>query len=159
MNQLQFYKYATWALLIINTAVLSFFLLTKPHPPKGGPGSGPRGGRAHGLETEAVAILQLDAKQKDIFLELAKDHGKQLSALGKQERDQLRKYFDYLIQAPDSTNKMGILEQIKVLEGQKVSVTYDHFKSVQELLREDQQENFERFMRKALNLLLVEERR
>lgn len=157
MSQLQFYKYATWALLVVNVAILSFFLLTKPHP-KGGPGGGPRG-EARSLETEAVQLLQLDQTQEDAFLQLAREHGKQLRALNQEERNELRRYFDYLIQEGDSTSSRSILEQVKHLEGQKVSITYDHFKAVQELLRDDQQENFERFMRKALRLLLVEERR
>lgn len=156
MSQLQFYKYATWALLVINIAVLSFFLLTKPHPRGGGPGGRPGGGA---LEMEAVRLLRLDQEQESTFRQLAAEHSKQLKALGEQERFKLKQYFSPLIEAPDSTNNIALLEQIKSLEGQKVTVTYDHFKALQDLLREDQQVYFERFLKQALQILLVEERR
>lgn len=159
MSQLKFYKYSTWALLIINVAVLSFFLLSKPPPRGGGPGRGPGGGpggRAHGLETEAVQILQLDDEQQTTFLELAKNHGKELRSIAKQERDQLRIYFDQLIKDTGSSDNAAILEQVKLLEEEKVTVTFEHFESIQALLREDQQVHFERFMKKALQILLVQ---
>ncbi len=154
MSQLQFYKYATWALLVINIAVLSFFLLTKPHPKGGGPG-----GRARGLETEAMQLLQLDQAQQKTFKTLASAHSRALRDLDRQERDQLRKYFGPLIAGQDSVKQTDLLGQVKHLEGQKITLTYNHFTAVKDLLKEDQEVYFERFMKKALQLLLVEERR
>lgn len=153
MTQLQFYKYATWALLVINAAVLSFFLLTKPHPKGEGPG-GPRS-----LENDAVQLLQLDEQQYKMFIELAVDHSQQLRSIEKEERDELRRYFDQLLQESNDSTQLDILEQVKLLEGSKVTITYKHFQEVKALLRPEQQEYFEGFMKKALRLLLVEERR
>lgn len=152
MTQLQFYKYATWALLVINAAVLSFFLLTKPHPK----GEGPVGNRS--LQNEAVQILQLDEEQHKVFLQLAADHIQQLISIEQEEREDLKRYFDQLLQESDDTPHAKLLEQVRLLEGNKVKITYEHFQEIKALLRPDQQENFEHFMKKALRLLLVEER-
>lgn len=154
MSQLQFYKYATWALLVINLAILGFFLLTKPHPKGGGPG-----GRARGLETEAIQLLQLDQEQQKTFQGLAFEHSRELRNLDRQERDQLRKYFAPLLAGLNSKSNENLLKQVKTLEEQKVILTYDHFRSVKDLLREEQQVHFEDFMKKALQILIVEERR
>ena len=154
MSQLKFYQYATWALLVTHIAVLSFFLLTKPHPKGRGPGGG-----ARGLETEAIQLLQLDQEQQKVFQRLALEHSQALRNVDRQERDQLRAYFASLLVKADSTSNEDLLEEVKLLGGQKVTLTYDHFRSVKDILKEEQRVYFEDFMKKALQILIVEERR
>ena len=145
MKQIQFFKYATLLMLVLNLGLVAFFLLTKPKPPMRGETFNPR----------AIEILQLDKDQHQAFLQSAEQHGKQMKSINDGQRDLLRPYFNSLVDPSLKINSDSILQQVQLLDRQKVEATYFHFKTVKTLLRDDQQDNFEQFMTKALGRLLL----
>lgn len=145
MKQIQFFKYATLLMLVLNLGLVAFFFLTKPKPPMRGETFSPR----------AIEILQLDKDQHQAFLQSAEQHGKQMRTINDGQRNLLRPYFNGLVDPSLNLNPDSILQQVQLLERQKVEATYLHFKAVKALLRDEQQNNFEQFMNQALGRLLL----
>ena len=145
MNQLQLYKYATGAMVLLNIALVLFFFLTKPDPP--------RGDGARNFRPKAIEILQLDTNQRATFVQLAERHNQQMEALSEQQRARLKPYFGSLVDAVSDTT--ALIQEVAQLERDKVEVTYQHFQEVRSILTEEQLPYFEQFVSQALDILLL----
>lgn len=147
MKQLQFYKYATWALLLLNLSMVAFFFLTAPPPPKGEEfdRKGP------------IDIVKMDEQQNESFLQLAEQHKKQMVDLNDDQRKLLKPYFNSLINPAIIINSDSLLNQVQLLEQRKIESTYQHFQEVKSMLRPEQQSDFKEFMNRALERILLEQ--
>lgn len=145
MQPLQLYKIATWTLLVLNISILSFFFLTKPPGPRPGPGH---------LGQRVIKTLQLDQEQGVSFQKSAHQHGAQMEVLNEEQRSLLLPYFQSIIDTTQQINKEAILQQVQVLERNKIEFTYQHFEEIKALLKPDQNPNFDRFMNIVLEQIL-----
>ena len=148
MNQLPFYKYAAGAMMLLNMALVVFFLLTKPDPPRGDVG--------RNFRPKAMEILQLDTSQQTTFVQLAERHNQQMKALSEQQRVHLKSYFGSLLDSTKVSDTAVLIQEIPQREREKVEITYQHFQEVRSLLTEEQLPYFEQFVSQALNILLLD---
>ena len=144
MKQLQFYKYATWGLLILNVSMIAFFFLTAPPRPSGGERAGKK----------AIDILRMDEDQNNSFLQYVQQHSNQVDNLDKQQLSLLKLYFKNLISSSNKVNSDSLLNKIQLFERQKIEFTYQHFLDVKSILKPDQQVHFEDFMEHAMDIIL-----
>ena len=152
MKKLTLYKYTTGGLLLLNIAIIAFFVLMKPPHP--------RHGKKGQFRNEAIRILQLDKNQADIFKKSAHKHHKMMVSIGNQQKALLLPYFKTII---DTTGKSQIiydaLDQNLRLENKKVEKTYSHFEEIKGILNTNQQANFEVFMTEALDRVLLKNKK
>ena len=149
MRQLQFYKYTTWALLILNLSMIAFFFLTAPPPPHSG----------ETRRKKAVDILSLDKQQNESFIMLARQHMRLMDDFSNQQRVLLTPYFNSLIDQSKIINSDSLLTQIQLLEQKKIESTYQHLKDVKSILRTEQHIYFEEFIEHALERILLEQKK
>ena len=147
MNQNKMYKYATWALLFLNIAVLAFFILTKPRPPHHPP--------AKEFKAEVVKILDLDEQQAVSFKTMANDHHQKLSSINEQQQKLLKPYFEDIANATSHIEEEQTLVQFQKLEREKMEVTRRHLEEVKSLLNEEQLPRFKEFVRKFSDRVLM----
>ena len=150
MKQLQFYKYATWGLLVLNLSMIAFFFLTRPEPPL--PHS------AKSFLPQAIEMLHLDEQQRAAFEQSARAHNQEMNSINEQQQELLLPYFQSLADSSKSIDTEKLVSQIQRLEGDKVESTYRHFQSVKSILRPEQQAFFEAFMNHALRIILLEQK-
>jgi hypothetical protein len=141
MDQLKFYKYTIGGLLLLNIAMIAFFIFTKPkHEPRP-----PR--ESIDLQAELVRILDLSSEQKNTFKSLADDHNLTIKSINEGQQRLLPSYFETLTMPSYQVNKDSLLTQYQQLERQKMEVTYQHFQDIKSLLSEKQLPQFKEFMR------------
>ncbi len=141
MKQLQFYKYATIGLLLLNLGMLTFFFLTKPkhHSRKD-------------FKRGAVDILKLDDEQRETFFNLVKGHQQKMKVFSQHQKELLSPYFNSLI---DSTEvNQDVFDKVEELERQKIESIYQHFQEIKSILREEQMPGFEEFMNHVMKRIL-----
>lgn len=144
MTSLQFYKYTTWTLLLLNIAMISFFFLSRP----------PMLPANHVQGENAIDILKLDKLQNETFLKLVRQHIKEMDGYDQQQKNLLRTYFKTVFDSTNhETNKVTPIIQ---LEAKKIESTYQHFKKVEALLSPEQQVHFKSFVEHALSRILLE---
>ena len=148
MKQLQFYKYATLVLLLLNISMIGFFLLTKPKGPHRN-GFGPK---------PTVEILKLDKQQHDAFLGHAKRHIEQMENYNILQKNQLKPYFNTLVDSTKNIDSNSHLQQVLQLERKKIESTYQHLQDVKSILRPEQQADFEPFVGSDLEIILLEKK-
>lgn len=151
MRKEQLYQYTTWGLLVLNLSMISFFFLTKPSPH-------PRKGDLE-FTKRAIEILKLEESQQAVFLESAKKHNQQMEAVNNQQRDLLKPYFQSLIDPESPSGTDSLLRQVELLERKKIELTYQHFNDVKSNLKEDQKAGFEKFMKRALDIILLNQQK
>lgn len=147
MSQLKFYKYATWALLLLNMGLLVFFLLTKPRPPHPPP--------PHQFQAEVIELLELNEQQISTFKKLAEEHGQKLTSINEQQQKRLPSYFNSLITSSNPINNDSILVELQRLEREKIEVTYQHFQDIKSMLNKNQLPHFENLMERFIDRLLL----
>lgn len=152
MNQLKFYKYSTLGLLLLNIAMIAFFVLTKPKRP-------PHHKKGMGTPEKIIDVLNLDEEQRTVFLESAKEHGNKVEEINQQQKSILKPYFNSLIDSNNVSNLDSLLTQYQNLERNKIELTYRHFQEVKTTLKKEQQANFEPFMKKVLEGILPENKK
>ncbi|MCI4670747.1 MAG: hypothetical protein MRZ79_21610 [Bacteroidia bacterium] len=144
MTKLFWYKITSIALLMLNISILVFFYFSRPSmgmppPPMDGRAENPR---------KVAQILHLDSEQEEKFVQLAISHRKSLQKLTEEQYDILGPAF-LVISSEESHNvqlRDSVLEPVQLLEKEKIQATYDHFKEVKKLLREEQLVYFQEFM-------------
>lgn len=148
MKQLQFYKYATVLLFLLNLSMITFFLMTRPRhlPPPGGQKGPP------------IEVMNLDEKQHANFQIYVEQHRNQMSKLDDQQRSLLQPYFNSLVDPNSTINTDNSIRQIAQLEQRKIESTYKHFQDVKSILRPEQEKDFRVFMHSALNMIFVEKK-
>ena len=142
MKQLQFFKYATGAMILLNLLIIAFFLLTKPKPPA----FPPHNARSNGFQVRAIDILKLDKQQHTTFLQSAKQHSQQMESINRQQRDLLKPYFHSIIDSTINIASETVLDEIQQLERNKIEATYQHFQQVKSILKNEQQADFKVFI-------------
>lgn len=144
MKSAQFFKYTTWAMLILNLAMLSFFFFRNGY---------------HGKNLRAIDTLQLDGQQHELFLASAKKHKIEIVDIQEQQKRMLRPYFKQLVLENKELDEEVLLMAMEQLESQKIKATYQHFLEIKNILKEDQLANFEHFMDRMLTKILIENKK
>lgn len=141
MDQFKFYKYAIAGLILLNIAMIVFFIFTKPkHEPRP-----PR--ESNDFQAEIERILDLSSQQRSEFKGLADDHNLKIKSINEQQQKLLPSYFETLTRPSDQTNKDSILSRYQQLERQKLEVTYQHFQDIKSMLNDEQIPQFKEFMK------------
>lgn len=145
MKQLNFYKYAALLLLILNLSCLGFFFFGPGGPPPGESGS---------RKLRAIDAMQFDREQNQLFEENARKHIDLMASYDEQQKEILKNYFQTLLSeqqnAPDE-----LLDAFQEIERIKIKATYRHFSDIKTILRPEQEEGFQVFVRQALERLLL----
>ena len=141
MQSSQFYKYTTWAMVLLNLVLLGILIAGIP----------PSGDRMRAIDS-----LKLNGTQHDAFLASAKKHELLMTELVEKQRDLLRPYFQQLIKENEKVDKLQLFAQLKQLESQKLQSTYQHFEEIKNILTEEQMADFELFMNRMLEKILLE---
>lgn len=147
MSQLTFYKYASLSLLLLNVAIIGFFLLTKPAPP-------PRAG-GENFQDEVIEMLSLNEEQVTSFRAFAQEHKQKMTGINEQQKKLLRPYFESLANPSIEVDQTDALSQFQQLEREKIEVTYQHFQDLKAILDEAQLTHFERFIRRYVDVILA----
>jgi hypothetical protein len=146
MNELRFYKTAFILCMILNSALLAVVFFGRP---------GHRPPHPADLKHEMIRELHLDRNQADAFHRLASGHHEAMLDNQAQQRELLRNYFKPLADGSAPVQQDSLLEAIQALERQQVVTTYQHFEDVKNLLNENQKKDFPTFLRKAMDILLL----
>ena len=148
MKQLQFYKYATLGLLVLNLLMISFFIIT-------------RGGRPmhHHSASRAIDLLKLNEQQHVQFLASAQKHEQAMNQINLAQSDLLKPYFSQLTTTTHNVASENTLDKIQVLEKRKIEATYQHFEEVKNILTEEQLPDFNIFMDNILRYLISPEKK
>lgn len=152
MKKSQFYKYSAIGLLILNLAMIAFFLLGRPS----GPPPQHHQNNKRGFIQEAIQVLHLNEEQSSAFIELTKKHRNQMEVIHSKQRELLKPYFLTLNDANHIGDKdsEAILKEAQELERRKIEATYQHFEEVKFILIEEQKPYFKTFMDKAIGIVL-----
>ena len=146
MNNTNLYKIGLILMLVINV-VLIFMMLRGPKMPPP---------HEAGLMERISEKLELNDEQKTKYFELALEHSKQVSELEAKQRKMVKIYFDNLNKA-NSSGQEAILSQIESLEGEKITVTYQHFEDLKSLCEESQLTHFEEIIKDVLRVLITDQ--
>ena len=146
MKQLKFYKIAFFAMLLLNVFVLGILFLKsqKPNHPK-------KHKKGMGIK-HAQEIMDLDDAQVASFKELAKKHGKGMKELDAEQRVFIKPLFQNM----DKSNTMdsATLQKAGHYKSKKIQLTLEHFKEIKSILRENQYDGFNLFIKRASIQLL-----
>lgn len=137
MSKIKLLSIAVTGLLLVNLGVLAFLFLRKPEPPREGPGSG--------RETPREIIirrLHLDDEQVNRYDMLIREHRDGIGEMDRQIRDAKNSLYETLT-ATTVTGKDSLIATINALQRQVENLHYDHFAGIKNLLRPDQQKDFE----------------
>ena len=146
MSQVKFYKSATWALLFLNIAILSFFFLNFPPPPHHS---------SNKFQSEVIELLDLNSQQESVFLNFANDHHQKIKAIEEQQQKLLPPYFESLADSSKKIDEKSLLNEYKKLEEEKIKVTYLHFQDIRSILNENQAPSFKALIRQFVDRLLL----
>ncbi|WKN42750.1 hypothetical protein [Tunicatimonas pelagia] len=148
MRQLTLYKYTTGGLLLLNIAVLAFFLLAKPKPPRRPP--------SDNFQSRVINMLDLTDQQVPTFKELANAHNQKMRSIRGQQQQLLLPYFESLTDSSITIDQEGVLSQIQQLEKEKIEVTYQHLQDLKSMLTKEQLADFEEFADMLIGRLLID---
>ena len=101
---------------------------------------------------QVIEQLHFDEQQIEAYEKLVQEHRIIMVRLEELKGDKMAVYFNQLNQS-DSSNAADVMNDIKMLEQQRIQVTYDHFASIKELCRPDQLSHFETVLQKAMQML------
>lgn len=143
MKQIQFYKYAIAGLVLLNLALIGFFILSKPLPPQ----------PLHGdFGIQAPRILHLNAEQRKAFRFSADSHHRKMQALSLRQKELLAHYFQQIVDSSQTDNAL-LLQKAEQLEREKIEITYQHFEEVKSILKPEQLPYFKEFMQAVLDVM------
>lgn len=145
MSQIKFYKYAISGLLLLNIAMLAFFVLTKPRSGNPPPPSN--------FESEAIRILDLNSEQIATFERLVREHNQMMRAIDEKQRELIIRYFESLSDTSLSVEELDVLNSFEQSEREKIKNTHVHLEEVKSILNNDQLPNFDIFMNDFLQKL------
>ncbi len=149
MSTDRLYRIATWALLALNVLLIAYVGLFRHGPPPP-PDDGSR------FRSRAVKLLDLDEEQNELFKARADAHHEKIMELDRSQTDLIQRYFGGL--ATQTAIDSSLQDELNRVQQAKLTETYGHFYQVKELLRPEQQANFEPFLKAALRRLLPESR-
>ena len=131
-------------MLIIN-GVLVFFIIQGQK--KGRPGNR-RGGD---IKERISRKLELSREQESAYFKLALNHQDKMRDSRNEQKELVKAYFEFLASPdPNVEEQERIIEEIKSLEAQKLSITYQHFEDLKAICNEDQLLKFETVLKDLL---------
>ncbi len=136
----QIYKWGFFLLLVINVLLTALLFSGRPSPPK-----------AVDMRVQISDRLQLDQAQQSQFIELAGIHRAQVKMLDKQQQALIIEYFINESQAV--AVRQTLLEKIKALYAEKVTVTYNHFAEIEALCTKEQLPAFRAMLKELIPLI------
>lgn len=142
------YRIGFFALLVINLALVMFFI-SMPKPPSQG---------ANIME-EVSSKLDFNEEQKNRFVAMAKLHREQMMALNKQERELTREYFSHLRQENQEAQLQDLVNSIQTVQESKLKLTYNHFEEVKTICNADQIAHFDDLLDDIMRVLTGENNR
>lgn len=151
MKQSQLYKFATWGLLALNLFLIVFLSLRKGPPPGREP--------ANDFSRQTIELLELDQEQNRNFLQMAREHDEQMRAISRKQAEVLKPYFDSLLDPTQVVDEEKLFGELAQLEREKIKLTYGHFQDVKLMLNDQQKIHFERFMERALEIILIKSKK
>ncbi|MFT4660934.1 MAG: protein CpxP [Patiriisocius sp.] len=145
MNKLQLYKYAILGLVLLNIAVLSFFILNnqshhRPH-------------HDHFKPKGAIEDLHLTEDQHEKFISFANWHRSKMDSLGTLQKEVLEKYFTGANNSNEN-NQALLLDEANQVEREKLVLTSKHFEDIRSILKEDQLQYLDPFIKKLTRNIL-----
>ncbi|MEM9326420.1 MAG: hypothetical protein AAGA85_12210 [Bacteroidota bacterium] len=140
-------------LLVIN-GLLVFLLMSGsgPHPRGRGPG-GPQ------LIKVISDKLVLAPDQVEQFQELARNHHAAMQKVAEAQQPLILSYFDLLNYEDSIQLQEQILDQLLILEREKLTLTYSHFEALKEQLDPDQRDRFGSILEDITMVLLGREKK
>lgn len=137
-----------FASLVLLNLVLIFLLVVKP----AGPGMK---GRNVTMEKIISDKLNFDEAQRLLFVASAKSHNEEMMKLNHQQMKAMNEYFSLLkSEQIDEDQKATAFENLKEIEGKKVSITYNHFEELKSICKEDQLSEFDEVVNQVIPMLL-----
>lgn len=146
MKEVKFYKVATITLIALNFLIVAFFIFNKPKHP--GPG------QPDDMKNRAVEMLHLDETQEAAFHELVELHKEEMESLNALQKQKLELFFEGISDDNNIVNEEAQLSEFGAIEMQKVESTFRHFESIKAILKPNQLNDFDQFMKLALNQIL-----
>lgn len=149
MKSLSFFKTATFFLLLLNLVLIFFLFQGRPRghrPPKAD------------FQKRAIKILELDATQRDEFKDLAKRHGEAIEVLNAESSSTLKPYFHRIFTESNASQKDSLMLRFQAIEKEKVEITRDHFQEVKKMLKPEQEQHLDLFLKRAVNVLLLDKK-
>lgn len=140
-------------MLLIN-GVLIFFLVQGPKKE----GYGDR--RGADVKERISRRLEFNREQESAYFKLAVDHQDKMRDSRNEQKELVKAYFEFLA-SPDSNveEQERIIEEIKSLEAQKLSITYQHFEDLKAICNKDQLLKFETVLKDLLPIFSDSPRR
>ena len=139
MNKLKIYQWATWSMLLLNLAMLCFFMLTKPKHPNN-----------INFNKAVKQEMNLNEEQEKLFLVSAKKHIEQMAIISDRQQALWQSYFKSLSSADTLVKNDSIISELQNLETQKIAVTTTHFKEIKSFLMPAQYKGFSVFQQRLL---------
>jgi periplasmic protein CpxP/Spy len=139
MNKLKIYQWATWCLLLLNLAMLCFFMLTKPKHPNN-----------KNFNNAVKQEMNLNEEQVNLFLVSANKHIEQMAIISDRQQVLWQSYFKMLSSSGTLIKNDSIISELQNLETQKIAVTTTHFKEIKSFLMPAQYKGFSVFQQRLL---------
>jgi hypothetical protein len=99
--------------------------------------------------------LDLDSAQKATFKKEAKAYKSSIKEIRTELKETMKLYFSGLKSAQGPADKEALMQKIQALQRQKIEIAYAHFESLKSQLRDDQKQNFDRHIDKAMKCILA----
>lgn len=99
--------------------------------------------------------LDLDSTQELAFTQQADTYKARITAIRLEIKENMNLYFADLKTSTKNSNKATLLAKIQELQKSKIEITYAHFDSLKSLLKEEQKENFNKHIDKAMKCILA----
>lgn len=152
MTTHKIFKIGLIIMVLINAALILFLFQRPQHHPS-------RAQRQSPLLEKISEKLNLTAKQKSQYIELAEQHRESIRRIEREQRKALKAYFDQLRSPDTSRDSLQGSDKVLDFERQKLNLTYSHFQDLKELLDEKQIAQFDLIIDDIIRVLLVEDKK
>ena len=149
MKRETFLTIAIVALLLLNLGTLGYLTLSRerhdgPMPPPPLIGERGRPGDQREVDHLIVSSLRLTREQESKFDSLKRLHHEAIMKLDGEYETKLTNYFDLLQTGRMNTTAKDSLErQLSLIQKEKASITFDHFRDLRSLCTPEQQPAFD----------------
>jgi protein CpxP len=132
MSKVTFLTILSATLVLINIALIGFFLLKPQH-----------GNKKNEPKAYILKHLNLDKKQAVQYDGLIEVHQKERNALNQEIMELRRKLYPIVLKEGDLSKKDQILVQLKSVHEKLELLHLEHFEQVKEICRPDQRKQFD----------------
>src|SRR5689334_11787394 len=146
MNKFRFLTWSVIILLLLNAGTLVYLFTSKKNMPE------PKG--REGASDFIVTALKLDGQQRDQFFELRREHQEITRRIHDEDRRLHDQYFALLkTDHPDQRLADSISSQIGEQRSRLEAATFDHFRKLRNLCREDQKKLFDQTINEITRMM------